>query len=60
MKKDKLEGQLERARKMAVKSYSKEFLLDADVIKFLLDRLERVEKAMTKACETVTNIDWAP
>ena len=44
---------------MVVDSYSKQLKDDADVLKFLLDILERVEKAKSDAYRTIRAIDWA-
>lgn len=51
--------QLERAAFMAGFSYNKPFDSDAEVLKFLLDRLERVEDVNSAAYEAVRAIDWA-
>lgn len=54
-----LEAQLERARFMVEDSYSKHLEDDAATLRFLLDRLERVEKAQSDAYNTIHGIDWA-
>lgn len=51
--------QMSRARAMAADVYSKVFANDPELLKFLLDRLERVEKAQSVAHETICRIDWA-
>lgn len=54
-----LAGQLERARIRAEDSYNKYIEDDAELLKFILDRLERVEKAQSVAYDTIRSIDWA-
>ena len=51
--------QLERAWELAGYSYHGQFTTDAEVVRFLLDRLVYIEKVKNGAHDVISKIDWA-